>query len=257
MNHENLYELLGDINEVYVQEAGAYRRGKQPLAWRRWVAGAACLCLVAAGAFAVPALRNVYGGGALHPNHTAAGDTVQPQDGSDAVPVGENPPLFVNAVEDLVSADMDVQHSYYDNLSPSEWEAALEGFQTAFGFSYEDFAGRIPDTFAQTSFYSVDIPAGDGGGNYIPHDYVSLCQTQSGGAVRIALCPEEEPLRDFYIHCDQAKASEINGVDILLYGYQDSLLAQFSYGGIYYDIETTHVALEDLEGLLTAVLEGA
>lgn len=46
MTSEKLYEILGDIDERYVEEAQEYHKVRKP-AWLKWGAAAACLCLVA------------------------------------------------------------------------------------------------------------------------------------------------------------------------------------------------------------------
>ena len=53
MTNEKLYEILGDINEKHINEAKAYHKAKKP-GWVKWGAMAACLCLIAAGAFTLP-----------------------------------------------------------------------------------------------------------------------------------------------------------------------------------------------------------
>ena len=57
MTNEKLYEVLGDINEKYVNEAREYRKAKKPV-WVKWGAMSACLCLVVVGALVVPSLIN-------------------------------------------------------------------------------------------------------------------------------------------------------------------------------------------------------
>lgn len=48
MTNEKLYELLGDVNEKQIREAGEYRKARR-IGWRGWCAAAACLCLVVVG----------------------------------------------------------------------------------------------------------------------------------------------------------------------------------------------------------------
>ena len=43
----------------------------------------------------------------------------------------------------------------------------------------------------------------------MPHDYVLELQAENGGEVQIAVCGEEEPLRDYFFACDSPKTSEI------------------------------------------------
>ena len=48
MKKEEFCEVLGDMNENYVKEAGAVRKARKP-GWMKWGAMAACLCLLVAG----------------------------------------------------------------------------------------------------------------------------------------------------------------------------------------------------------------
>ena len=57
MRKEDFAEVFGDINEKHIAEARAERKAKKPV-WIKWGAMAACLCLVAAGAFVMPGVWN-------------------------------------------------------------------------------------------------------------------------------------------------------------------------------------------------------
>jgi predicted amino acid-binding ACT domain protein len=50
MTNEKLYEILGDINEEHIKEAGEYRMVKKPVrqksAWRKWGSLTACIAVV-------------------------------------------------------------------------------------------------------------------------------------------------------------------------------------------------------------------
>ena len=48
MKSEEFCEVLGDINETYVKEAGMNRKARRP-GWVRWGAIAACLCVMITG----------------------------------------------------------------------------------------------------------------------------------------------------------------------------------------------------------------
>ena len=56
MKKEQLYEVLGDINENYVNDAHKTAKKKSRTVWTKWAAMAACLCLVVVGAFIAPNL---------------------------------------------------------------------------------------------------------------------------------------------------------------------------------------------------------
>ena len=78
-------------------------------------------------------------------------------------------------------------------------------------------------------------------------------ETEDDGQVTISMCKINKPLRDYFIECDNPKQSKINGVDILIYGIQDSFIVWFSYEDINYDIETSNVKPEELEKLLVSI----
>ena len=50
MKKEKLYEAVGEIDDVYIRDAHIVSK-KESGKWLKWVAVAACLCLVAVGAF--------------------------------------------------------------------------------------------------------------------------------------------------------------------------------------------------------------
>ena len=229
MKKERFCEILGDIDERHIESAGT-GRNRRP--WLVWSVAAALLCFVLVGALIASDPRDEPDGRSL---------------------------LVVNAVEYTTSVDMDVRISSYSDLPTKEREQAQEAFETAIGLRYDDFVANIPDVFAVASFYSMDVPNSPMGAEYVPHDYVFACQTESGGEVRIAVCSMEAPLRDcIVVRDDSTEASEINGVEVVVYGFQDSsFMAQFSSENINYDIEADHITLEELETLLVGILAGA
>lgn len=150
---------------------------------------------------------------------------------------------------------MDVQLSHYHDISALERETVLKEFETTIGLSYDDFTAKISDTYVNKSFYSVGVPADAARTEYVPHDYVFEYQNESGGEAKIAICSAEEPLRDCFIKCDNPKQSEINGISVVIYGYQGTFVAEFSYENINYDIETRNITIEELEDLLVGMIE--
>lgn len=78
MTTEELYEILGDIDERCVKEAREYRTSKKRI-WRKWGAIAACLCLVAVGTFVT---IRFLGGIVTQPNDIPGTDIAQRGDDS-------------------------------------------------------------------------------------------------------------------------------------------------------------------------------
>ena len=151
--------------------------------------------------------------------------------------------FVINEVRSIMVADMDVQFSYYTDLEAVELECV-----------HKDFTSKIPDVFESKLFYSVDVPSDATRKKYIPHDYVFEYQTENGGEVTIAICTMDEPLRDYFILCDNPERSEINGFPVVIYGYKGNYVVQFTYEYINYDIETNNITQKELEELLTGMI---
>ncbi len=232
MTNEKLYEVLGDINEKYVKEAKEYRKAKKPI-WFKWGAMAACLCFAVFGIFVIQHLG------------TAPSTTIEQPGNSN---------LVVNEVDNVMQLDMDVQLSYYTDISADEWETVMEAFEQAIGMSYEEFTKKLPASYQRTAFYSIDVPTAPKSGDYIPHDYVFEFLTENDGEVKIAICADEEPLRDCFFLCENPKESKINGTTALIYSVQDSFMVQFSYDTVNYDIDMRNITLEEVENLLTCII---
>lgn len=231
MTNEKLYEVLGDIHEKHVKEARECHKTKKPV-WLKWGAMAACLCLLILGTFVVQRIGTP-GTIIEHPKESK---------------------LVVNEVDHTTNLDMDVQISYYHELSSTEWETVMDAFERSIGFSYEEFMKKLPAAYHNTAFYSIDTPIVPKSTEYIPHDYVFEFLTENGGNVEIAICTTEEPLRDCFFVCDDPKESEINGTTAVIYGVRDSFMVQFACAGVNYDIETHSIPLEELENLLTCMI---
>ncbi len=253
MKKERILNAVGKISDDLIEDAAVVaKKESSAVIRRRWVALAACLCLVMIGAFAAPALKGDHGGVTPQPgiNHET-NDALQENDNNTTQPANL---LVVNEVDNITIADMDVQFSHYGSLSETENEVVLKQFETAMGLRYNAFTAKIPDTYVIKSFYSVDVPSDAARTEYVPHDYVFEYQTEDGGSARIAMCSAEKPLRDLFIMSDNPKLSEINGVSVAIYGYQGTFMVQFSHENINYDMETSNIKLEELEELIDCMV---
>lgn len=254
MRKEDFAEAFGDINEQHILRARLERKTEK-VAWVKWSAMAACLCLAVIGALVVPVLQGRHGAENPQPGGTPGTSIVQPGNNHGAARPAIRNSLVINEVENAVTTDMDVQISHYNDLSTLERESVLKMFETIIGLSYNDFLAKISDAYTRKSFYTVDVPADAARTEYVPHDYVFEYQAGNGGRIRIAICSAEKPLRDCFFECDNPKQSEINGTVVVIYGYFGSFMVEFSHENINYDIETSNITMEELEDLLVGILE--
>ncbi|MDE6167381.1 MAG: collagen-like protein [Acetatifactor sp.] len=271
MKKEDFFEVLGELDDNIVK--GAKTAMKKKSHWKVWGAMAACLCLIVVGAFAAPGLQGepgaagvqgVPGGagaqgvpGGAQPGGTPSTEVIQPGNAPETTQPAKTNLLVVNEVENIMTSDMDVQLTSFDKLPYDVWMSVLEDFHKFVGVTYKEFTDKISDSFECNNFYSLSIPGykdADLNDEYHLHDYVFEYQSENGGEVRIAICSSEEPLRDYFIMCDNPKQSEINGISVMIYGYQGTFMVEFSYKNINYDIETSNITLEELENLLTGII---
>lgn len=264
MRKEEFFEILGELDNDVIQGANAPAEKKAN--WKVWGGMAACLCFLVAGALVVsktdaePDVRV----DSSQPSGNTGTNIAQSDDRPEvSMPdleiymPAKTDFLVVNELDSMFMADMDVQYSFYGKMPYHAWETILDNFRDFTGISYEDFIARVPGTWEYANFYSLairgykDVNLSD---EYRLHDYVFDFRTADGGEARIALCSLEEPLRDYLIGCDDPAQSEINGVPVFIYRFDDIFMAEFSFEKVNYDIETRGIELEELEKLLSGLL---
>ena len=279
MTTEELYEILGDIDERCVKEAREYSIPKKRI-WRKWRAIAACLCLLVVGTVVSVSVsreantrpNDVQGSIVAPPeNNSSKSDEhempVNKPDGTTGTDIASSEAgvviqdeitrILINVVKQPITLDIDVQLTSLSEQTSNSWSSVIEDFHKFTGITYEDFTGKIPDSLEQCGFYSVSSRGYSESGSleeYTLHDYVFDYQTQNGGSAKIAICSFAAPLRECLIFCDNPEKSEINGISMEIYGYQDTFMAQFSCNGVNYDIETSNMTKDGLVELLTCII---
>lgn len=167
--------------------------------------------------------------------------------------------LEVNQLETPpVSMDMDVQYEFYMKLPYDVWQTVQEDFYTSVGISYDDFILKVPENFSLANFYSLSTRGYKDSGledKYQRHDYVFEYHTERSGNVTIAICSFESPLRDCFFECKNPKVTEVNGIKVRVYQYENTFFVEYMYEGVYYDIETQGVGTEELQELLGEILK--
>lgn len=254
---KNCDEMVNSLLERRDRYVAEQKRKRKVLT--RTVASMCCVCLVALLGFGMWQSR-IFNTTILKPEMLNNGTNIEQTQGNQSdQQIEDTENLFVvNQVDSIMAADMDVQINSFKKLPHHVWMLVLEDFHKFVGISYEEFIDKIPENFDCYHFYFLSIPGYKDANlmdEYRLHDYVFEYHTESGGDAKIAICANEEPLRDYLIECDHPKQSEINGVPVVIYGYQDTFMVQFSHENINYDIETSNITLDELEDLLIGIME--
>lgn len=273
MKKEDLFDVFGDVNSQYVKEAHMENRRKNNFAWAKWGSIAACFALLV---LCIPMARQSFGENA---NNTPEAENVEGTNSHSYVDLEakkeekeasdnskqESVVLVINKVDEMLEVvnDMDVKITSVEKLPYDVWQMILDEFQESIGVSYDEFTTGVSDQWEMDNFYLVSVPEykkwseeSDRGteAEYHLHDYVITYKTENGGEATIALCTYEEPLRDYFIKCDNPKKSEINGAYITIYEYENIYMTQFSIGNVNYDIESNNISLDELETLLKSII---
>lgn len=266
MRKEELFETFGNINSQYIKDAHVNKKKKEGFAWTKWASVAACVLAIAV--ISMPVVRDF-----INPKSDPI-DIVQ--DYTSVVDEPQNTPTNNNAVESLSNEreakltvnkvdsmletvlDADIKIVSYEKLPKYVWDLILEEFYEFTGINYEDFISKLSVSGEIFNFHSLSTRGYKDDwveDEYRLHDYVFGYRIENGGEATIALSSVGKPLRDCYLYCENPQQSEINGVSLVIYEYENMYLVQFSYKNVNYDIATINMSLEELETLLVAIID--
>ena len=88
------------------------------------------------------------------------------------------------------------------------------------------------------------------------YNYLYTYKKNDGnGKIIVAFNNTRKPVRDYYFESSTSNYSKIKNKDILIYQYENTYYTEFKDNGIYYDIESHNVSLEDFKYILEIVIE--
>lgn len=149
MKKEDLFETINDIDEKYVKMTDTYKPKKKTAVWLKWVATAACLCLVVSGVLVMVQINK---NNTMTGSSTMTGDPIKPvdesnsnQDESNNIPGAAH---TENAVVEYPALIMVHGILYYDSA-----ELSAEGAQGEYdGIIDSKCEGDIPTEDNQSNF---------------------------------------------------------------------------------------------------------
>ena len=73
--------------------------------------------------------------------------------------------------------------------------------------------------------------------------------------IRLAFSETEKPLKDYYFNTQNAKKSNINNYELVIFQYGNTFYTEFKYKEYNFDIETTNITKDELTSLLKSILK--
>ncbi len=112
---------------------------------------------------------------------------------------------------------------------------------------------KLPDDIKFINDYGIFIK--DSEGNYsVLHDEVFEFSNSKDRWVNIMYSLIEEPLKD-YVMASKREISSINGVNVIIYQYENMFMVDFQYKDKYYNIQTSNISKDELISLIKGILK--
>ncbi len=112
----------------------------------------------------------------------------------------------------------------------------------------------IPDYLNDFNSYSIYTRINSNSNYDILNCYVyNYYNTELESDIRISFSNTNKPIRDYQFE-ETANLSNINGIDLPIYKYENLYFTEFPYDGYNFDIETTNINLEELLTVLKSII---
>ncbi len=112
----------------------------------------------------------------------------------------------------------------------------------------------VPETIDKKEVYGV-YPKTDNQEDDKPYSYILEYSNNLNQSIRISFSKDNKPVRDYYFDDNGSKISNINGVELKIYKYEEIYMTEFRYKNINYDIETSNIKVEELSLLLQSIIK--
>lgn len=152
--------------------------------------------------------------------------------------------IYINSVEcnkGLEKFDADVKTTNYVSIPYFKYITLLD----------------YPDDFDNTEIWKVVwVKKDKNSKDYdILNHYERLAvNTKNNRKINISFSEEHKPLRDYYFGEEGSKTSRINDFELIIYKYENSYMTAFTYKGVNYDIETSHITEQELIDFLISLI---
>lgn len=153
--------------------------------------------------------------------------------------------IYVNKVENVGAAKLDV----HDEIVEKNNYYMIPYIDTLANI-------QIPEDFDSEQYYRLF------GKNTLNNSYDQFLNfefwyqnSKNGRHICIAFSDDHKPIRDYHFSEEGSQKSQINNVELIIYQYENLYMTEFIYEGIYFDIETNDITLEEFTSLLQSIIK--
>ncbi len=115
---------------------------------------------------------------------------------------------------------------------------------------------NIPSDLTQTKNYVVYTKKNQDSKDYdVIASYVMHLTDGNERTMLIRYAKNQVPLKDYYFKEDNSKVTTINGINLIIYKYEESFYTTFSYNDYNFDIETINITEQELANYLVSIFK--
>lgn len=251
MNKDIMTKAMNYIDDDMIENAaqsGKTKKAGHRVSFVKIGSLAACVCLV----IAAVVMWRYADTGSVSPSINVSSEQINGKQ--------EYPPdkIKINKSSGVGQADYDVEILHInDKLPYAVWQDELKKFRETVGIDYDSFVAKAGD-YTLNEFYGLltrAVEEGELAEEYTLHDYAfSFSGKNADERIELAVSTVEPPLRDCFIICDNPKESMVNGCKMYIQQMVNTYITQFSYNGLYYDIESYSISLDEFLSFVKAYI---
>ena len=125
-----------------------------------------------------------------------------------------------------------------------------------FPLPYKDGMLNIPKDLDKTYKYIFYFKENKESKEYnILGNYEIVYSNDNDRSINVKYSKDYKPVRDYYFSDEGSKVTEINGIKLKIYQFENIYFTEFEFNGYQFDIETSKINEQELSNLLFSILK--
>ncbi len=125
-----------------------------------------------------------------------------------------------------------------------------------FPLPYKNGVVNIPKDLDKTYTYIFYFRENKESKEYnILGNYEIIYSNDMDRTINVKYSKDNKPVRDYYFSDEGSKTTIIDGVELIIYKFENIYFTEFEFNGYNFDIETTNITEQELSAFLLSVFE--